>query len=59
MPNIAEKRLFKTSSFAKWLLRLPPLVFKYFICTDEAYFYLVESLNKQNNRMWLKERLVD
>jgi len=27
--------------------------------SDEAYFHLTESVNKQNNRMWLKERPVD
>jgi hypothetical protein len=50
-----EKRV----DFATWLLSLPPWVFEYIICTDEAYFYLVESINKQNNRMWLKERPLD
>ncbi len=29
------------------------------IFSDETYFYLTESLNKQNNLLWLKERPVD
>ena len=32
---------------------------KWLIATDEAYFYLTESINKQNNRMWLNERPED
>ena len=26
------------------------------ICSDEAYFYLTEPVNEQNNRLWLKSR---
>ena len=29
------------------------------IFSDEAYFYLSESVNKQNNRLWLKEKPLD
>ena len=29
------------------------------IASDEAYFYLTEAINKQNNRLWLTERLGD
>ena len=49
----------KRVDLATWLLSLAPSVFQYIICTDESYFYLVESVNKQNNRMWLKERPTD
>jgi hypothetical protein len=35
---------------------MPPTVFDYIICTDEAYFYLHGSVNKQNDRFWLPER---
>ena len=31
----------------------------FFICSDEAYFCLKATANKQNNRMWLKERPTD
>ena len=26
------------------------------ICSDEAYFYLKEPVNKQNNRLWLESK---
>jgi DNA-directed RNA polymerase subunit F len=47
-----EKRL----DFARWYLSRPTDTPKYFICSDEAYFYLTESVNKQNNRMWCESR---
>ena len=49
----------KRVNFATWLLNLPPKVSQYIIGTDESYFYLVESVNKQDNRIWLKERPKD
>lgn len=49
----------KRVKFAKWILSLPSDAINYFICTDEAYFYLTESVNKQNNRFWLESRPVD
>ena len=33
--------------------------YKWLIASDEAYFYLTESINKQNNRMWLEEKPLD
>ena len=33
--------------------------YKWLIASDEAYFYLTESINKQNDRMWLEERPLD
>ena len=33
--------------------------YKWLIVSDEAYFYLTESINKQSNRMWLEERSLD
>ena len=46
--NDHEKRL----KFAEWFLSLAPNVKFYFYFSDEAYFYLTLSLNKQNNRIW-------
>ena len=57
--QLLEADYSKRVDFATWLLSLPSWVIQYMICTDEAYFYLVESVNKQNNRMWLKERPLD
>lgn len=45
--------------FAQWWLDLEKDAHKWLITTDEAYFYLTESINKQNNRMWLNERPED
>lgn len=47
-----EKRL----QFAHWYLSRPTETPKFFICSDEAYFYLTESVNKQNNRIWCESR---
>ena len=33
--------------------------YKWLIASNEAYFYLTESINKQNNRMWQEERPLD
>ena len=49
-----EKRV----TFAEWINSLPESDLQLMIFSDEAYFYLTESLNNQNNRMWLKERPV-
>ena len=46
----------KFIEFTRWYLGLPNDAFKYLICSDEAYFGLTESNNKQNNRMWLEFR---
>lgn len=42
----------KRVDFAHWFLSLPPGTPEFFIVSDEAYFYLTESVNKQNNRNW-------
>ena len=42
--------------FAEWFLKLPRNLPQLIIMSDEVYFYLTESSNKQNNRVWLKER---
>ena len=41
--------------FAQWWLGLAKSTYKWLIASDEAYSYLTESINKQNNRMWLEE----
>ena len=41
-----EKRV----NFANWFLSLPMDTKYFFICSDEAYFYLTLAINKQNNR---------
>jgi hypothetical protein len=38
--------------FANWFLGLPKDHKYFFICSDEAYFYLTLPLNRQNNRIW-------
>ena len=43
-------------TFAAWLLSQPENITQYFIASDEAYFYLTQALNKQNNRMWSESR---
>ena len=35
---------------------LPKVTILRLICSDEAYFYLTETVNKQNNRLWLQTR---
>ena len=40
-------------------LGLAKSIYKWLIASHEAYFYLTESINKQNNRMWLEERPLD
>jgi len=51
-PADYEKRV----NFASWFLKMPANMFENIIMSDEAYFYLTESANKQNNRSWLTER---
>ena len=46
----------KRLDFAHWCFSRPADTPNYFICSGEAYFYLTESTNKQNNRMWLGSR---
>ena len=47
-PGDYQKRV----EFAEWFLRIPQAKSEYLIVSDEAYFYLTESLNRQNNRIW-------
>jgi hypothetical protein len=49
----------KRVDFAQWFLKLPQYAVDFFICSDEAYFYINEPINKQNNRLWLKEKPED
>ena len=49
----------KRVELANWFLTLPKNTNEWFIFSDEAYFYLTESINKQNNRMWLESRPID
>jgi len=54
-PRNYQKRL----EFATWFLSLPKSASNYLICSDEAYFCLTETVNKQNNRQWLESRPTD
>ena len=54
-PGDYQKRV----EFAEWFLRIPQAKSEYLIVSDEAYFYLTESLNRQNNRIWETERPTD
>lgn len=54
-PADYEKRV----TFAGWINSLAETDLQFMNFSDEAYFYLTESVNKQNNRMWLNERPVD
>lgn len=49
----------KRLDFAHWYFKTRKLNHEKIICTDEAYFYLTKSLNKQNNRFWLNEKTLD
>ena len=42
--------------FCKWLKGLPKVAILRLICSDEAYFCLTPTINKQNNRFWLKSK---
>jgi hypothetical protein len=46
----------KRVKLAEWFLKIPQKTLECFIASNEAYFYLTESLNKQNNRIWASER---
>ena len=46
----------KRVNFAQWWQGLPKDAQLWLIASDEAYFYLTEAINKQNNRLWLTER---
>lgn len=46
----------KRLDFCMWFKSLPKVTILRLICSDEAYFYLTETVNKQNNRLWLKTR---
>ena len=52
IPSDYPKRL----NFALWFKSLPQDTSMVLICSDEAYFYLIEPDNKQNNRLWLNTR---
>lgn len=49
----------KRVNFASYFLSLPARTKKFLICTDEAYFYLHESTNSQNNRRWTPHKPLD
>ena len=46
----------KRVEFATWCLSIGPDIKNCLICSDEAYFYLTLSANKQNNRNWSDSR---
>jgi len=46
----------KRLNFCIWFRALPKMTSMRLICSDEAYFYLTQPDNKQNNRLWLKTR---
>ena len=46
----------KRLDFCKWLKGLPKVTILRLICSDEAYFCLMPTVNKQNNRFWLKSK---
>ena len=46
----------KRVEFATWALSLPESATEWFIFSDEAWFTLEESVNKQNDRSWLPSR---
>ncbi len=46
----------KRLNFCIWFRALPQMTSMRLICLDEAYFYLTQPDNKQNNRLWLKTR---
>jgi len=49
----------KRVDFANWYLTQSVDMMDHFIVTDEAWFYMTLPYNKQNSRIWLKERPVD
>ena len=54
--KIDKKDFSKRVIFAEWFLSLPACTKDFFICTDEAYFYITLPVNKQNNRTWASEQ---
>lgn len=54
--QLDEDDFAKRVDFARWFLDLSGQPHLFTICTDESYFYLTQAINKQNQRMWLKER---
>ena len=46
----------KRVDLAEWFFKTRDISHDRIICTDEAYFYLTEPLNKQNNRIWASEK---
>lgn len=46
----------KRVDFAEWYFKTSDISHDRIICTDEAYFYLTEPSNKQNNRLWLNAK---
>ncbi len=46
----------KKLDFCCWVKGLPYTAIEWFIFSDESYFELTQSANKQNNRLWLKTR---
>ena len=52
--KLEEKNYSQRADFANWFLKLPPDSPECIICSDEAYFYLTQPVNKQNNRQWLE-----
>lgn len=46
----------KRLNFAQWFLKLPASTLYYMIFSDEAYFYLNQPINKQNNRVWCESQ---
>ena len=50
--QLEEKRI----KFAQWFLLRSKNAKYILICSDEAYFYLTLSLNKQFNRIWSDSR---
>ena len=49
----------KRVEFCNWALVLPLGTHNWFIFYDEAWFYLTQKQNKQNNRSWLPEHPTD
>jgi hypothetical protein len=50
------EKWFKRAEFATWALSSPESAIEWFIFSDEAWFTLEESVNKQNDRSWLSSR---
>ena len=46
----------KRVDFARWYFTKPWTIVNTMIFSDEAYFPLTQPLNRQNNRIWAKEK---